>query len=180
MMQLKHILAYTLLGATMSLTAQHAETGPVIDDFGAVYKIPEPEIALSEKEELKAIFEISDSAETPGTVNRRIESGARFLNINAQSGISQDRQSLILVIHGTAVFDLMNNTAYSRKFGISNPNTDLIKSLSEKNVRIVVCGQSVAKRKLSREMLVPEVEFAPSAMMALVKFQNEDYRPIKF
>ncbi|WP_224482728.1 DsrE family protein [Robertkochia aurantiaca] len=164
----------------LATSAQRTKTGPVLDDYGAVFPVPELDVTIGKNEKLKALFEINRQFDDRDKPNPLIESAARYLNLHAQNNIPTSQQAVVLIIHGGGVYDLLNNDAYRKKYGISNPNAELIAELHDLGVRVVVCGQSAANRNLTKAVALPEVEFALSAMTALVKFQNDQYRLIKF
>ena len=85
-----------------------------------------------------------------------------------------------LTLHGGAWKDVLNDNAYMKKFGVTNPNSKLIKELSDAGVDIIICGQTAMYRKIDKSIVLPEVKFALSAMTALLQYQNDGYRFIKF
>ena len=60
------------------------KTGPVIDEFGPVATVTGA--PLDAEAQFKVAFEVADAAE-PGTLNRRLESVARSLNLHSASGV---------------------------------------------------------------------------------------------
>jgi len=85
-----------------------------------------------------------------------------------------------LVVHNQASKDITHDEAYKARFGVSNPNTALVEALLDANVDIIYCGQSSLTRNFPKEDLIPGVKIALSAMTALIQYQNEGYRLIKF
>ena len=65
---------------------------------------------------------------------------------------------------------------YKDKYeGTSNTNTALIKALTDKGVRVILCGQSAAFHGIKNDDLLPSVEMALSAMTAHALLQQEGY-----
>lgn len=160
--------------------AQTKESGPVIQSYGKVWKIENTDYKVDTSKEYKAVFDIMNSPESPETLNRSIETAARFLNMHAQSGIPAAQLKVALVIHNKASKDVITNAAYQKLYGIDNPNQKLIQELLDAGGQIIFCGQSSKSRGFPKEELIHGVQLSISAMTALIQLQNENYRLIKF
>lgn len=154
--------------------------GPVIAGYGKVWPIPGADIPGNGEMEFHAVFDVYDNTATESGINRQFETAARFLNLHAQSGIAPEKLKVALVVHGTATEDLLTIDSYRERHGVDNANLDLVTKLMEAGVEIVVCGQSASSRNIDREETIDGVQWALSAMTALIYFQNEGYRLIKF
>ena len=75
---------------------------------------------------------------------------------------------------------MSSDVVYKEKYGVSNPNLKLINQLTDAGVAVIICGQTAAYRNMDRKDVNPNVKFALSAMTALLQFQNDGYRFIKF
>ncbi|UOB17330.1 DsrE family protein [Abyssalbus ytuae] len=155
-------------------------TGPVINKFGAVYEVTEADMKVHENDTLKVVFDVGKAFDDKNKTNLLIESAARFLNLHAQNGVPVQNIKVALVIHGGAAHDILKNSYYHEKFDADNPNALLLEELEKAGVDIYLCGQTAAHRNITREKALPQVKFALSAMTALVKLQNEEYRLINF
>ncbi len=151
-----------------------------ISEFGKTYEVSKPDFKTDLQHELKAVFDVGRSFPDSTKVNPLIHTAARYLNMHIKAGVSFDKLSVALVIHGAAANDILNDIKYKNIYGIDNPNTPLITALSEKGVQIILCGQTAAHRNISRQDIHPEIKSALSAMTALVQLQNENYRLINF
>ena len=100
--------------------------------------------------------------------------------MHAHEGMALSQLKVALTVHGAAWQDVLNNATYKEKFGVDNPNFSLIKQLSDAGVDIILCGQTAAYRGLDKSNTHPQIQFALSAMTALVQYQNMGYRFIKF
>ena len=156
------------------------KNGPVIEEFGGVYEVSNPDFKVSTNEELKVVFDVDQSTGGHQNPNARIATAARFLNMHAQSGFSTEKLKVALVIHGGAYKDILNNAAYRALYGTDNPNTKLIEALDAAGVDIIICGQSAAHRNVKKSEALPQIQWALSAMTALIHLQNREYRIIKF
>lgn len=173
--------AAVALGSPLAGQRQvESRTGPVIDAFGPVYRVDHPDFVTPVDREYRVAFEVADAPEAVDQVNRRIETLARFLNMHAQAGVPAENMHLALVLHGGSGKYALSDAAYEQRYGVPNPNLELIDALHTAGVRVILCGQTAAARGFPREDLAPSVELALSAMTALVVLQADGYQLISF
>lgn len=175
------LFSFLILGQTF-MYSQQAERvkGPVIQDYGATYEVPHPDLVTDIDSEFKVIFDVDKSSEDKSEVNRYIEVAARFLNMHVRAGMKPEQLKVAMTIHAGAAQDVLNNEVYKAKYGVVNPNFKLINDLSEAGVDIIICGQSAAKNNMSREDINPNVKIALSATTALIQYQNKGYQFVKY
>ena len=106
------VLQLALASALGAQALGPSRTGPVIADFGPVYTVQDPDFLTDTELTYRIVFEVKDGSEDPSTLNRRIESLARFLNMHAQAGVPRENMKLALVLHGTAGKDALDHTGY--------------------------------------------------------------------
>ena len=169
-----------LLFCGITSNAQSKSAGPIIEPFGAVSKINNPDYTTDTSATFKVVFDIMDSPDDLSALNAKIETAARFLNMHAQSGVPKENMKVALVVHNKASKDIITNAAYQQRFGTDNPNAKMIKALLDAEVAIIFCGQSSVSRNFPMDDVQPGVQLALSAMTALIQLQNEGYRLIKF
>ena len=160
--------------------AQIKESGPIIENYGKVFKVENPDYKVDTKKTFKAVFDIMTSPEDLNQVNPSIETAARFLNMHAQNGVPLEQLKVALVIHNQASKDVISSAAYKTKYGTNNPNEELLKALMAAKADIIFCGQSSASRGFPKEELLEGVQLSLSAMTALIQLQDDNYRLIKF
>lgn len=156
------------------------QMGPVIEGYGPTSAINDADVKLPEGFIYKALFDISETNKKHDQYNRKIESVARFLNMHARNGVKLEDMKLAVVLHGAATKDVLTDEAYSKRHGLNNPNTDLIRELSEKGVEFYLCGQSAAFYDIKKSELSSNVKLALSAMTMAVLLQQDDYQLIPF
>lgn len=157
-----------------------ANDGPVIHNYGKVYKIENPDLNLQKDKEYKVIFDIYTNTKKEGAVNPLINTVARYLNMHAQNGIAAKDMKVAFVMHGLAAKDALSNEAYKKQYGIDNPNAKLITALKQANVDIFVCGQSYKARGLPVKGISKDVRLSLSALTALIEYQENGYKIINF
>jgi intracellular sulfur oxidation DsrE/DsrF family protein len=154
---------------------QQTQAGPIIHSAGAVFGVS-PDMATPIDRDYKVAFEVAGPASAPDRMNQSINTVARFLNMHAQAGVPTERLSGAIVAHGGASFELLDNEAYRARFGVDNPNAELLKELIAAGQPVVLCGQSAASRGVPTDGLIPGVQIALSAMTAFMLLQDEGYR----
>jgi intracellular sulfur oxidation DsrE/DsrF family protein len=169
------------LGMSFHIQSQEKRTeGKIIKDFGQTFAVNNPEITTDTNATLKVIFDVSNSSEDKSVPNKYIVTAARFLNMHANEGMKVEQLKVAMTIHGSAWQDVLSDAVYNEKYGVANPNLKLIDQLTDAGVEVIICGQTAAYRKMDRKDVNPNVKFALSAMTALLQFQNDGYRFIKF
>ena len=133
------------------IIAQDWET-PIIKGYGEVKFFEQAASQLNKQLDYKLIFDIKSNQIKNG-VNKGLWTIARTLNLFELSGIPRKKIELVASIHGEATFITLNNNAYRNKFGIDNPNLNLIKQLKENGVELYVCSQAIASRKINNRDL---------------------------
>ena len=163
------------INVTFQLNAQEA----IIKDYGQTFEVENPDIKTDINATFKVIFEVSQSPDNKETINKYIETAARFLNMHSKAGMKKDQLHTAIVIHGGAWKDVLTKEAYKEKFGVDNPNLKLINQLAEAGVDVIICGQTAGARGLNKTNVNPNVKFALSAMTALMQYQSNGYRYLK-
>ena len=171
---------FCLLITQTTLSQSKRMNGPLIMEFGPTFNVEHPDIKTDTTSQFKVIFDVSQSAEERTTVNKYIETAARFLNMHTNAGMEVDQLNVAMTIHGGAWQDILTDDAYKQRYGHKNPNTALIDALVKSGVDIILCGQTAGARKLSSDDINPNVNMALSAMTALLQYQNNGYKFIKF
>jgi intracellular sulfur oxidation DsrE/DsrF family protein len=167
------LLSALLVSATAASAQQRTTMGPVVPSFGPVFEVS-PDFVSSSDIDYKVAFDVSQGS-SPERANTSLTTVARFLNMHGQAGIPRDRIGAAVVIHGSAVMDVLNAQAYRERHQADNPNADLIRELLKAGVEVVVCGQSAASRGVEKGHLMDGVQMALSAMTAFVILQEEGY-----
>lgn len=172
----KFTLFLTALALTSPAWAQldGFKTGPVFEDFGPVAEV-QPDIKLADNTQFKIAFDVAKKAD-PGSLNRTIESAARFINMHVAAGVAQENIKLAIVVHGGASHDLTRDAIYSaRNDGATNGSAIAIATLQEHGVEFRLCGQSAAAHKIAKSDLLPGVKMDLSAMTAHALLQQQGY-----
>ena len=157
------------------LADQLTSDGPVIKGYGPTYAIENRDVPLAEGAIYKAVFDVAAYSNDTTSVNSRLVSVARYLNMHGRNGVPVENMDLAIVVHGAAVKNLLTHAAYQRRYESDNPNLDLLLKLHEAGVAIYLCGQSMNFGGISKSELAEPVQVALSAMTMLTVLQNDGY-----
>ncbi len=164
-----------LTSAPASVHAQEARPGPVIESAGAVFSV-DADVPTPADRDYRLAFEVATPAPSADRLNTGFNTVARFLNMHAQAGVPAESVRAAVVVHGAASFELLDDEAYRARFGVDNPNAELIRELVAAGHPVILCGQSAASRGVPTDGLIPGVRVALSAMTAFLLLQDEGYR----
>lgn len=159
---------------TVPVSAQQ-QTGPVIMAGGGHHPVPNPMFEVPKDLTYKVVWDIAVGAAKPDAKNDRFETSARLLNQGAVIGVPRANVEAAVVVHGSAGEELLTNAEYRARKGVDNPNIALLTDLSKAGVRIILCGQTAASRKIARDQLLPFVLVAPSATWAHAVLLRQGY-----
>ncbi|QCX00025.1 DsrE family protein [Aggregatimonas sangjinii] len=174
------LLVFCSILFSIDTHAQTKESGPIIKEYGKVWKIENPDYKVDVNKEYKVVFDIMNSPDSHTEINKSIETAARFMNMHAQSGVPASNLKVVLVVHNQASKDMITDAAYQDRYQADNPNKGLIQALMDAGAKVIFCGQSSLSRNFPREELLDGVQLSLSAMTALIQLQDEGYQLIKF
>ncbi len=176
------IVLLLILLSYLSVNAQQTETkmGPVLENFGKVFQLENPDLILQKDKEYNVIFDIYTDRSKGEKINPLINTVARYLNMHAQQGVPKENMKVIVIMHGAATQSVLSDSAYQKQFSIENPNSALMKALKEANVELFVCGQSYLAHGYELSDKSTDVKLALSALTALVEYQSQGYQLITF
>lgn len=140
----------------------------VVDTENSVLKY---DSSIDYKLAIDVYDKVKDSSKLTGTFR---EVG-RTYNLNIANGVPKDKLKVAVVIHGGAISSILNDTAYKKKYGIKNPNSEALRVYKEGGVQFYVCGQSLGFLNIPQEDLAPEIDVAISAKTALVTLDQLGY-----
>lgn len=176
---MKFILSTLLFCLSLSASSQN-RVNPVVKNFGGIFEIPYAEEKPDPALDYKIIVEVVSNTEKYDSINWPLYNVARLLNLHVAGGVPKEKIQVVVVIHGSAAFTVLNNETYKVKYGVDNPNLNLYQELQQAGVKMFVCGQSLIARKIDRFKMVPEVKVATSALTTLTTYQLNGYAVLKF
>lgn len=151
---------------------------PLVKGFGQVLEVPSVDYDIDSKLHYKLVIDVMHSP-YPDSLNEGLLNGARIMNLHVAAGVLPKKISVVFVLHNAAAFSLTNNEAYRKKYGRDNPNIELIQAIQAAGARITICGQSMQKRGIARETLLPNVQVGISALTTISTLQQQGYTILK-
>ncbi len=167
------VLAILAFGAVA-----HAESfwiHPAIKGYGAVHVWSEDTLKPDKATTYKAVFDVTKPSSAPDKVSGALDHIARGVNVFAATGVALDHLKYVVILHGPATFDILNDASYKAKFHVANPNLKLITALSRAGVEIYVCGNALADLKLTPKDVDGHVKVALSALSTSIILQDKGY-----
>ena len=171
----KYLVAVVLMcTAGSSFAGSEAfKPGTQIKEFGKIASV-DTTVVIPKDTKFKIVFDVATTGDA-GTVNRKFDSLARFINMHVANGVKPENIDLALVVHGKATLDVQNAASVEAKQLGENKNIPLLQSLLDNNVKIYLCGQSAAFYDVKTADLYPGVDMALSAMTANALLQQQGY-----
>lgn len=155
--------------------AEEPILGPAIEGYGPTYPIDDRDVPLEEDAVYRTVFDAAGYSDDLTALNTRLVSVARFLNMHVRNGTPLERLDVAVVVHGQALKTVFNDDAYKARFGVDNPNLELVQKLAAAGVDFYVCGQSMAFGGYAKSELAAPAKLALSAMTTLTRLQNRGY-----
>jgi len=125
-----------------------------------------------------AVWKHSFDAMDPGgsEINGGLGRADAFMEIMEEAGVAPDQVTVAVVVHGKAVFDVVNADRHAIEVeGSDHPNAALVERIIAAGGEIWVCGRSAAWHNVGDDDLLPGVRFAPSAMTAHAELQRRGF-----
>ncbi len=168
---MRNIIISCLLLSSVTLVAQDLEY-PIIKNYGGVVNVPN---TINPTKGGKMIIDITGTDVTKAGTNKSLDRVARLINLYGLAGIQPDELDIAVIIHGGATKTIITNEGFQEKYQSDNPDLGLIKALTDRGVKVMVCSQALARRGFKTEWLNPDVGLALSALTTLVDYQQRGY-----
>ncbi len=82
---------------------------------------------------------------------------------------------MAIVIFSGATPTILSNAEYKERFGVDNPNIELLDKLVSAGVQVIVCGQSMVKQRISPDQVHKGIKLAFSRITATSSLMNQGY-----
>lgn len=138
-------------------------------------ELPDPTLQYKLLMELTSFASKGQDSAAKKRINPGLGEVARLINLHEANGIAKKNMNVVVVVHASALNALLTNEKYKKKYGLNNPNLDLIKELQRYGAKIVVCGQAMTFFRLEKEDLAPGIKQALTAQTVLSTYQLKNY-----
>jgi intracellular sulfur oxidation DsrE/DsrF family protein len=173
------VILYFLIVSALPSFSQ-TRVFPVVKSYGGIFEIPYATEKPDPLLDYKIVIEVERESEHPDSLSWALNNVARLINLHVMGGVPKEKLNVVIVLHGGATYNVMENSAYKKKYKTDNPNLMLFRELAEAGVKIFVCGQSLINRKVDRTKMVPDVKVATSMLTTLTAYQLKGYALLKF
>lgn len=149
--------------------------GPLITQSGGAVAKIDSDVPLAPGIDYRIDFDVGSGS--AGKLNARIDSAARLSNMLAASGVPRAQINPALVVHGSAIYDVVNDGRYAAQYGpgAENPNAALVRDLIALGVPVYVCGQTAALLSVDKKDFLPGVKLTLSAMTSHAELLRNGY-----
>lgn len=180
----KTLLAIALLFISCAIYAQqlppHLEGRmeyPVFDfhPWVGVVKTKPKTLDYDKSLTYKLAIDVTDGVSDSTRILSPLLEVARSYNLNIANGVPKRKLETAVVIHGSAIWGILNNEAYKEKYGVDNPNLEVIKTMKKQGIKFYVCAQVLAFRNLPFEDVSKEIDLTVSAKTALITLDQMGY-----
>jgi len=166
-----------------SLIDQYKQTFPAIKSVKwagvvpvhGIDEIPDPTMQYKLLFELTGFAYKGQDLTAKKEFNEGLGSVARELNLHEANNIPRKNIDAVVVVHAGALYSLLTNEKYKKKYGLDNPNIPLIKELQDYGVKIIACGQAMTFLGLEMGDLVPGIKQALNAQTVISSYQLKNY-----
>ena len=182
---MKSIQRMILSGITLALSAAALAAGgtalaefwqtPVLAGDGKMHPLPNAAYQPQPKETYKVVFAVTHGGSKPDERSPSLGHVARAVNLYASAGVPLSHLKFVAVMYGGATDAALDNEHYRQKYGVDNPNLDLIRKLRSAGVDVAVCGQAAAEHQDQYEWIAPEVTLSLSALTTITTLEHRGY-----
>jgi intracellular sulfur oxidation DsrE/DsrF family protein len=141
----------------------------------SIDEIPDPGMHYKLLFELTGFAPKGQESTAQKDINIGLGTVARNLNLHEANGIPRKNIDVVVIVHADALYALLTNEKYKKKYGIDNPNIPVIKELLNYGVKIIVCGQAMTYYNLEMEDIVPGIKQALTAQTVITSYQLKNY-----
>ncbi len=160
-------------GPAVNADAKSRFVSPVVKGYGAV--VPMADAEELPKKGTKVVFDVTAVNKDAAKPLPGLERAAVLLNLAGTAGLKPGDIEVAVVLHGDATSAALDDAAYRTLTGKDHPHAELMKRLKDAGVKILVCGQSLERKKLDVKKVRAEVKVAASAVSAVVNYQSRGY-----
>jgi len=171
----KQLLTLILFSLSLGLIYGQGMVYPAIQGYGGVNEVPFETIKPDPNQHYKFVIEFSNAIEDKKKHSGDLDYAARMYNLHIYAGVPKENIELVFVVFSGSTPIALNNEEYKKRFGVENPNAELLEEFKKNGIRIIVCGQSMMKQRLDPTMIYPGVEMAVSRFTATTDLMNKGY-----
>ena len=177
---MKTVLVVLTVAVLLARAAAQSEQRPVIKEARGYWPLANATVQPDKTRDFKVIFDATRAAVQPEGVVPAIQDAAALVNALAATGVPAAQRKIAVIFHGAAVYGVLDDESYREKYGVTNPNLKLVRSLHEAGVELFACGQMLHFHQIDPAKVIKDVQVATGAMIVNVTYQNRGYALLPF
>jgi intracellular sulfur oxidation DsrE/DsrF family protein len=163
--------------------AADSESAPIpsITSGDPYVAVPGATKLASKKRVYRVVFDARHGADKPDELVPAINMASSEINTLAAHGVPRKNVKFVIVFHTAPANDgLLDNAHYRAKFGIDNPNLNVLAELKAAGVGLYVCGQELLADKVPMNAVSHDVTVVEDGLVTSIEFQNDGYAHLSF
>ena len=172
-------LSAALIAASASAIAADTDSSfwqtPALAGAGKMHPLPKAAYQPDPSATYKIVFAVTKAGDKPDEVSPSLERVARTVNLYASAGTPLNHMKFVVVLSGPATAAALDNDHYKQKFGVDNPNLEIISKLRAVGIDVAVCGQAVAEHQFRYDWISSQVTLALSALTTISTLEAQGY-----
>jgi intracellular sulfur oxidation DsrE/DsrF family protein len=178
---MKIVSSFVALMLVLSTSTQWPNpVAPVVPSADGYVAIPGAAVPPQKSRVYKAVFDATRAADKPTQLVPALNMIGSELNAFRAAEVPPANVRFAVVFHGAALDGILDPAHYKAKFGVDNPNLEVLAQLEKSGVELLVCGQNLAFDHVDPKSLAPQVKVASDALIVLMTYQNDGYALLSF
>lgn len=161
-------------------SAQSQNSSPVISEADGFVIIPTAKMQPDKNHVYKAIYDATKESKNPSQILPALNMAGSELNALAVSRVPLSNAKFVIVFHGAAIFSILDDSSYKKKYGVGNPNLKVLSEFKKTGTQLFVCGQNLLSENIDFKTVSPDVTIASDALIVSMTFQNNGYALMSF
>lgn len=134
---------------------------------------------IRKRDEIKALVAWNSSTPHKSGNGQQVKNADNLLKDWAKYGMSSGEEyKTIIVAYGAGGRWILNDNAFSAKWGTANPSKALVESLIARGAMIYMCQNTMKGNGWKATDLLPGVKMVPAGVSAVIDFQYQGYKLI--
>jgi len=173
---------FSLLACLFSVCSysQATTSSPVIKEADGFVILKDAKMQPDKKRVYKAIYDATKAAKDPSQIIPALNMAGSELNALGVCSIPLSNAKFVVVFHGDAINGILDDQHYRTKYGVSNPNLEVLAELKKAGVQLFVCGQNLVAENIDPKIISKNVTIASDALIVLMSYQNDGFALMNF